>query len=139
MKRKKFLGGFLLALTGGVSLAFSQVTKRKSANKLEKGIILHSVYFWLKEGLSDEEEADFLKYFEVLQNIAGVRSLNYGKPAPTTIRDVVDHSYSYNLLLTFNNLEAIKIYETHPEHVAGAEKYGKYWTRVEVKDTVILN
>jgi hypothetical protein len=106
-------------------------------SSLETGTILHSVYFWLHKELSKEEEKDFLNYFKVLAKIPGVRSINYGVPAPTEARDVVDHSYSYNLILTFETLEDITAYGIHPEHVKGAKQYSKYWTRVEVRDTIL--
>ncbi len=115
----------------------SQIQKDKRMNQLKKGTIIHVVYFWLKEGITEEEEKDFLRYFEILETIPQVQTLNFGKPADTTKRDVVDHSYAYNLICTFKNLEDITIYENHPTHVAGAKKFSKYWTRVAVKDTLI--
>ncbi len=137
MKRKQFIGTTLLSLVLGKSIA--QETKQdKRMGQLKKGTIIHVVYFWLKEGLSKEEEQDFLRYFDVLASIPEVQTLNFGKPAPTSKRDVVDHSYSYNLIATFKNLEEITIYENHPTHVAGAKKFSKYWTRVEVKDTLLM-
>ncbi|MNK00649.1 Stress responsive A/B Barrel Domain protein [compost metagenome] len=137
MKRKQFIGTTLLSLILGKSLA-QETKKDKRMNQLKKGSIIHVVYFWLKEGLTKEEEQDFLRYFDVLETIPQVQTLNFGKPAPTTKRDVVDHSYSYNLICTFKNLEDITIYENHPTHVAGAKKFSKYWTRVEVKDTQLM-
>lgn len=137
MKRKQFLGATLLSLILGRSLA-KETQKDKRMDQLKKGTIIHIVYFWLKEGLSKEEEQDFLRYFDILETIPQVQTLNFGRPAPTTKRDVVDHSYSYNLICTFKSLEDITIYENHPTHTAGAKKFNKYWTRVEVKDTVLM-
>jgi len=137
MKRKQFIGTTLLSLVLGKSIA-GDSKKDKRMSELKKGTIIHIVYFWLKEGLSEEEENDFLRYFDVLKTIPQVQTLNFGKPAATTKRDVVDHSYAYNLICTFKNLEDISIYENHPTHVAGAKKFSKYWTRVEVKDTHLM-
>lgn len=137
MKRKQFIGTTLLSLILGKSLA-QETQKAKGMDQLKKGTIIHVVYFWLKEGLTKEEEKDFLRYFDVLGSIPQVQTLNFGEPAPTTKRDVVDHSYSYNLICTFKNLEDITIYENHPTHVAGAKKFSKYWTRVQVKDTLLM-
>ena len=137
MKRKQFIGATLLSLILGKSLA-QDVKKTKKMDQLKKGTIIHIVYFWLKEGLTKDEEKDFLRYFDILEAIPQVQTLNFGKPATTTKRDVVDHSYSYNLICTFKNLEDITVYENHPTHAAGAKKYSKYWTRVEVKDTLLM-
>lgn len=137
MKRKQFIGTTLLSVVLGKSLA-QKTKKDKRIDLLKKGTIIHIVHFWLKEGLSKTEEQDFLRYFDILETIPQVQTLNFGKPAPTTKRAVVDHSYSYNLICTFKNLEDITIYENHPTHVAGAKKFSKYWTRVEVKDTLLM-
>ncbi|RYG20447.1 MAG: Dabb family protein [Chitinophagaceae bacterium] len=139
MKRKRFIGSALLALaTGGAALAQQKSKVVKKNDGLKRGTIVHVVYFWLKDGITASEEADFLRYFELLAKIPLVQTLNYGKPAATPERTVVDHSYTYNLIVTFKNLEDITAYGSHPEHTAGAEKFKKYWKRVEVKDTLML-
>ena len=136
MKRKEFIVETVLTEASGTTLA----KQNKSANiELKKGNIIHNVYFWLKDGISKTEEADFLKYFDLLAKIPLVQTLNYGTAAPTTEREVVDHSYSYNLIITFKNLEDITEYGNHPDHAAGAEQFKKYWQRVEVKDTIIIS
>lgn len=138
MKRKHFIGSAALALVSGTALAQQKTTVKETSNQLKKGQIIHSVYFWLKDGISKEEEKDFLRYFDVLKKIPLVQTLNYGKPAPTPDRDVVDHSYSYNLIITFKSVEDITAYGTHPTHTAGADQFKKYWKRVEVKDTLLM-
>ncbi|PRD48773.1 Dabb family protein [Sphingobacterium haloxyli] len=141
MERRNFLKSAAAAgLTGTLLASCTPLDNREStsSNTIAKGTILHSVYFWLKEDISQEEEQDFLHFFEELREVPGVQTLQYGKPAPTNPRPVVDNSFQYNLLVTFQNLEDINTYETHPTHTAAAEKYSKYWTKVEVKDTTIL-
>lgn len=140
MERRNFLKSVTAAgLTGTLltSCASSLEDGAKSANTIAKGTILHSVYFWLKEDISEEEEQDFLNFFEELRNVPGVHTLQYGKPAPTNPRPVVNNSFQYNLLVTFQNMDDINTYETHPTHLAAAEQYSKYWTKVEVRDVVI--
>lgn len=106
-------------------------------SSLDKGVILHAVYFWLKEGITEEEEKDFLNFFGMLQKIPNVRYLSYGRPAPTNPREVVDNSFSYHLIVLFDTMDDINVYETHPDHIKGIELYSHYWTQVEVKDSVI--
>ena len=137
MERRTFIGSSVMAMVASSSLAQGK-EKVNSSETLKSGLILHSVYFWLRKGLSEAEKKDFLNYFEVLRKIPQVKSLHYGVPAKTEKRDVVDHSYSYNLLLTFESLADIGIYGNHPEHIKGAKAYEKYWERVEVKDTFLL-
>lgn len=143
MKRKHFITSMLVG-AGATTLlsACSQgpttgEENGTSSDELQTGLIVHSVYFWLKEGITEEEEKDFLNFFQALREVPGVKSLHTGKPAPTTPRDVVDNSFSYLLLVTFDDLEQINLYENHPDHIAAAETYSKYWTKVQVRDVVL--
>ncbi|MHC8950050.1 Dabb family protein [Sphingobacterium hungaricum] len=104
---------------------------------LKSGVILHSVYFWLKTDLTEDERADFLNFFKALNSIPNVRFLTYGAPAPTNPRPVVENSFDYNLIVTFDKMENLNVYETHPTHLKAIEDYSKYWTKVMVHDTLI--
>ncbi|HLT86457.1 MAG TPA: Dabb family protein [Sphingobacterium sp.] len=140
MERRNFLKSVTAAgLTGTLltSCTSSVEEGTKSANTIANGTILHSVYFWLKDDITEEEEQDFLNFFEELRKVPGVQTLQYGKPAPTNPRPVVDNSFQYNLVVTFQNMDDINTYETHPAHISAAEQYSKYWTNVEVRDVVI--
>jgi len=142
MERKKFLSSLALASVGGTVLTSCLNTQSNSETTITQagfhtGFIFHSVYFWLKEGITAEEDKDFLKFFDILKKVPEVQSCHIGKPAKTNPRPVVDNSFSYHIMLTFENLEAITKYEEHPDHLAGIDQYSKYWVKVEVKDTVI--
>ncbi|SEG19948.1 Dabb family protein [Sphingobacterium lactis] len=141
MKRNHFIKA--LCLTAGAttllgSCASGAAQQDAPVSENESGHILHSVYFWLKPGLSAEEEQDFLNFFEALKKVPGIHAFQVGKPAPTTPRDVVDNSFSYAIYVTFKTMEDINTYEKHPDHLAASEKYGKYWTKVEVKDSILV-
>ncbi|UIR54699.1 Dabb family protein [Sphingobacterium sp. SRCM116780] len=139
MERKKFLKSLAIVSTTGTVLQSCTNTdqKNKTEDSLQVGFIFHSVYFWLKDGITEEEEHDFLNFFEILKKISGIVSFHTGKPAATNPRPVVDNSFSYHIMLVFTDLEAITSYEKHPDHLAAIEKYSKYWKKVEVKDTLI--
>lgn len=142
MKRKHFITSMLVGagsstLLGACSPGLTENENAASSDEFQSGLIVHSVYFWLKEGITPEEEKDFLNFFEALRKVPGVKSLYTGKPAPTTPRDVVDNSFSYFLLVTFDDLEQINLYENHPDHLAAGEIYSKYWTKVQVRDVVL--
>lgn len=138
MIRRNFLKNSLLLGTMtvvGTASINEALANEKEKIKMEK--IIHSVYFWLKDGITIEEEQEFLKYFEILRNIPGASSLTFGKPAPTKVRDVTDNTFDYNLIITFDKLSDINAYENHPEHVKGAHSYQKFWKRVQVRDTLV--
>ena len=101
--------------------------------------ITHYVLFWLTEGLNEQEVNEFTVFFEMLRTISTVKSLRYGRPAQTNQRGVVDNSFTYNLIVTFENLHDIGIYEAHPVHLTAIEQYGHLWEKVIVHDSVVAN
>lgn len=141
MERRHFLKSVAVAgLAGTVSTACSDDAKSKQVSDptlQPVGTIVHSVYFWLAENLTEEDEVDFLNFFFALKEVPGVRTLQFGKPAPTTPRPVVDNSFSYCLIVTFDKMDDINVYETHQAHLDAVEKYKHYWTKVLVTDMVI--
>lgn len=140
---KNFLNVVLMGLVGVTLWSGCRSTDSKSTssnrhdNLLKEGTIVHSVYFWLRDDLAEEEREDFLNFFEALKYVPGLASYHIGTPAATTDRDVVDNSFSYHWLTTFASLEDIALYENHPDHLDAVEKYSKYWIKVEVKDSVL--
>src|SRR5690606_18256534 len=86
---------------------------------------------------SAQEIKDFTNFFEDIRKVPTIKSLHYGAPAPSNDRDVVDNSFTYNLLVYFKNMDDLNVYETHPIHLAAIEKYSKNWTKVVVYDSVL--
>ncbi|MFD2598599.1 Dabb family protein [Sphingobacterium corticis] len=140
MERKFFIKTLGVSLaTGSIISSCAAQDEKKENSPLEIGgesVIVHSVYFWLREDLTEEEQKEFPQFFEALKKVPGISAYRVGKPAPTTKRDVVDNSFSYHWLAFFENMDDINTYEKHPDHLAAAEKYSSYWTRVEVRDSL---
>ncbi|WP_433863399.1 Dabb family protein [Sphingobacterium thalpophilum] len=133
MKRRHFL----LAPMGLVTVpALAHSTS--PATELSSGTIIHVVNFWLKKDLTEKEKKGFVGFFEELRKIETVKTLNYGTPATTNPRPVVDNSFDYTLIVTFKDLKDIGVYETHPIHLKAIEKYQHLWTKVMVKDTALI-
>src|SRR5690606_25352713 len=108
MNRKTFITSLIAAGATGTLLVACTNSATKNDTKqehMESGLIIHSVHFWLKEGITQEEEQEFLKFFDVLRTVPGPKELYTAKPADTTPRPVVDNSFSYHLLVTFDNME----------------------------------
>jgi len=110
----------------------------QSDEAIESSTIVHVVNFWLKKDLSEKEKKNFVGFFEDLRKIDVIKTLNYGVPAQTNLRPVVDNSFDYTIIVTFKDLNDITIYETHPIHLKAIEKYQHLWTKVMVKDTSII-
>ncbi len=95
----------------------------------------HVVYFWMKDGLRDDERKKFEQRLQSLLTVETVQQGYTGVPAPTR-RDVVDSSYSYALALVFKDKDGHDRYQTHPTHRRFVDECASFWTRVRVYDSV---
>ncbi|WP_028298470.1 Dabb family protein [Olivibacter sitiensis] len=134
MKRRNFIKS---TAAGASAMLLTGTSNMVNAAPAQSEEITHYVLFWLKEGLSEQEITDFASFFELLREIPVVQSLRYGRPAKTNQREVVDNSFTYNLLATFKNLADINVYETHPIHLDAIQKYSHYWYKVVVHDSCL--
>lgn len=125
----------LAAVAASPILAQAGINNPISNSMNKQEVITHYVLFWLKEGLSEKEINDFTGFFEELRKVPNIKSLHYGRPAKSTPRDVVDNSFTYNLLVHFNTLEDLEVYGTHPIHLNAIERYSQYWEKVVVHDS----
>lgn len=120
----------------GTSLVlFGNITTAKAAPTNEE--ITHYVLFWLKKDLGEEKIKEFTAFFELLKTIPVVKSLKFGRAAKTNKREVVDNSFTYNLIVTFEDLKAISTYETHPIHLDAVKKFSHFWDKVVVHDSCV--
>ena len=81
---------------------------------------VHNVYFWLKKDLSDEDIAVFVQGLDALIGDPDVKTGYYGIPADTH-RDVVENSYSFGLVLVFDDIAGHDRYQVgniHDEFLA---------------------
>lgn len=139
MKRRIFLrrsSGLFAAIATSPLLAEAS-TSIHIEKRMNKELITHYVLFWLKEDVSAKEIEDFTGFFEELRKIPNVKSLHYGHAADSTPRNVVDNSFTYNLLVYFDTLEDLEVYGTHTIHLNAIEQYSKYWKKVVVHDSVL--
>ena len=99
-----------------------------------QGNFLHHVYFWLAEPASESARKQFLIELNKMRAIPGIRYSFIGTPAADA-RDVVDNSYTFYWLATFDDKKAWKAYDTHPIHDAFRAK-SSLWKKVQVYDTL---
>lgn len=97
-------------------------------------MLVHVVFFWLKPGITPEQEARFLTGVNSLVSIPNVVHGHVGPPSATEARPVIDSSYSYGLLTVFKDIANHDAYQVDPIHLAFIESCKQYWTRVQVYD-----
>ncbi|MBL7870070.1 MAG: Dabb family protein [Cyclobacteriaceae bacterium] len=106
------------------------------AMKAEKPILVHHVFFWLKNSDSKEDLAKLLAGVKSLSKIETIRKIHVGVPASTEKRDVVDNSYSVSELMFFDDAAGQKTYQDHPIHQKFIAECAHLWDRVVVYDTM---
>jgi Stress responsive A/B Barrel Domain len=97
-------------------------------------MFVHSVYFWLKPDLTEEQRALFWENVRSLKAIESVRQCYIGPPASTD-RPVIDRSYSCALVVVFDDDEGHEIYQKHPVH----DKFREcehLWSKILIYDAV---
>ena len=96
-------------------------------------MFLHSVYFWLKDSLTEEQVAEFEAQLQILTQIKPCEFAAYGKPVPSE-RPVVDSSYTFKLFGAYATSEDHDAYQVHPKHKHFLETYNTFWDKVVVYD-----
>jgi hypothetical protein len=98
-------------------------------------MFVHSVYFWLNEGLSADEREAFRRELEKIAAIESVRQSHIGVPADTD-RPVIERGYSYALVLLFDDQQGHDFYQVHDTHERFRQECARYWSRVLIFDSV---
>jgi hypothetical protein len=96
-------------------------------------MITHHVLFWLKADITSEQKIAFQKSLSTLEKIEAVKFFHLGTPAPIE-RAVVDTSYTFSLLLAFDDLAAHDFYQVHPLHKAFLDEFKVFFERVVIYD-----
>ncbi|MFC3560907.1 Dabb family protein [Pedobacter jamesrossensis] len=96
-------------------------------------MIAHHVLFWLKADTTIEQKAAFLKALKTLENIEVVKTFHVGTPAAIE-RAVVDTTYTFSLILFFEDMAAHDVYQVHPLHKAFLDEFKIYFGKVVIYD-----
>jgi hypothetical protein len=99
-------------------------------------LLVHHVFFWLKNPHSHDDRARLIEGLRTLTKIDTIRMLHIGVPAGTQMRGVVDHTYSVSELMFFDDAAGQKTYQDHPVHQKFVETCGHLWERVVVYDSI---
>jgi len=95
----------------------------------------HVVYFWFKNPDSQADRATFeASLTKFLNNSQYAKTKFIGKP-PKATRDVVDDSFTYSLILSFESAEDQAAYQEEPPHMVFIEECEDLWEKVIVYDS----
>jgi len=96
-------------------------------------MFMHTVLFWLREHLTQAEKDQFEKGLDALSAIGAVKMKFIGTPAATR-RPVIDASYSYQLVLGFDDIKGHDAYQSDPVHLKFVKECAPLWTKVLIYD-----
>jgi len=141
--RRKFLKTSSLVLAGSGTLGYqaSHANSRRVAvdKKVKKSMLLHSVYFWVKNEVSEEKKKSFEQGLkDLVSNVKEVSKAEIGIPASTEERGVVDLSFAYSLFTWFKSIDDHNIYQEHSVHKKFIEDFSSLWEKVIVYDSDII-
>ncbi|MRI00615.1 Dabb family protein [Kriegella sp. EG-1] len=98
----------------------------------------HTVYFWFHNPDSVEDQKNFEASLQkFLDNSAYAKTSFIGKP-PKASRDVVDGSFTYSLIVTFESAEAQQAYQDEEPHKIFIEESSALWSKVIVYDSMSI-
>ena len=134
-QRRQFIkkaGGLAAVLAlGSAGRARAGVVKEK------EGSFLHVVFFWLVDE-AEETRENFLKELRIfIDNVDLMKTKHIGTPADTN-REVIDSSWSYSLILSFDSKKEQDLYQEHQLHKVFIENASALWKKVQVYDSIKL-
>ncbi|MGG9971293.1 Dabb family protein [Ferruginibacter sp. SUN002] len=97
-------------------------------------MLTHHVLFWLKPETTEQQKADFKKGLESLKGVETIQSIYVGTPVPEINRPVVDTTYTFSLVLVFNDIAGHDVYQTHPVHKAFLDNFRVFFEKVIIYD-----
>jgi hypothetical protein len=122
-----------LALVIG-TFCLGLISPAAAAEEVEGGFV-HHVFFFFNEPDNAEHRKLFLEEIEKMKAIPAIRLFSIGTPAGTP-RDVVDNSWTFDLLVTFDDKAGWQVYNDHPIHLQFSKSASHVWKRVQVYDTI---
>ena len=105
------------------------------AHDAADGKFMHHVFFWLNEPANAEHRELFLREIRKMKAIPAIQSVSIGTPAGTP-RDVVDNSWTFDWLVTFEDKAGWQVYNDHPIHKKFVENAAHVWEKVQVYDSI---
>lgn len=128
--------GVVVAVMAAVGMAAGCAPQGNVAPAGKPGLV-HAVFFWSKDGVGDDAKAEMIKDgYELLGKVPSVRKVLLGKPAMTP-GGLVDHGYTFALLVYFDDKEGLAAYEKHALHLDYVKKHKEKWGDIKVYDFLI--
>ena len=122
---------------GGLAavLAIPPSLKAKKPETME-GNFLHMVFFWLKNDEAKTKKLFLAELRKFIDHVDMIRSQHIGTPADTD-REVIDNTYSFSLILSFESKKEHDAYQEHQLHKDFIANASSLWEKVLVYDSIL--
>ena len=95
----------------------------------------HTVFFWLKNPDSQVDRDAFVKSLSKFLDNSGYAKTKFIGTPPKASRDVVDGSFTFSLMVSFESAEAQQAYQDEAPHKLFIEESEHLWEKVIVYDS----
>jgi hypothetical protein len=139
--RRKFLEKSTAALVAGTVMT-TLLNSEVEANSKEDAPLsfVHHVFFWLKDPKNKKDHDKLLAGLKGLGKIEQIKMLHIGLPSVNNFdKPVTDASYSFSVLLMFDNKTDEEKYLVHPLHKKFIDNHKNLWSKVVVYDSSAID
>lgn len=132
-ERRKFirkLGG----ITALLALASPGKAKVRMTEESE-GSFMHVVFFWLVDDAKETHKKFLSELRKFIDKVDLIKTKHIGAPADTD-REVIDSTWTYSLILSFDSKKEQDLYQEHQLHKNFIKNASSLWKKVQVYDSV---
>ena len=97
-------------------------------------MLVHTVYFYFKEGVSDADIAANIEGAKALGSVETVHALYVGTQADVKERPVTVRGWGFSMTALFNSIDDQNIYQAHEKHDEYIANFSGLWEKVQVFD-----
>ncbi len=112
--------------------------KKEAMNEFDANFA-HTVYFWLKNPNNEADRTSFETSLQKFLDASAYAKTKFIGVPPKASRDVVDGSFTYSLIVTFESATAQQNYQDEAPHKRFVDESSHLWTKVIVYDSNGVN
>lgn len=127
---------FILIGAFALLYAFKGNAQSNAEMKSFDPTFVHTVFFWLHNPDSPDDRSAFETSLKRFLNRSQYAKTKFIGTAPVATREVVDGSFTYSLVLSFESAEAQDAYQQEQPHLDFISEASHLWKKVIVYDSV---
>ncbi len=118
-----------------VLMAVTSYSQENHPMKTFDPAFVHTVFFWLNNPDNATDRQEFETALTRFLSRSEYAKTNFIGTPPKASRDVVDGSFTYSLVVTFESAEAQELYQKEQPHLDFINEASHLWDRVIVYDS----